>query len=536
MRTILIVDDDYIARSKISSLLDWQKNGYMIVNEAASGNEALKMMEQELPQIALVDMDMPVMNGVELIREMNRRKYQISVIVLSSYNDFQYVRESMKLGALDYILKSELDAEQMLRALSGAENIRNREDAGRLTMKDKEYIRELYVKRILLNRTTDEKENERWIDNYNLQIDSARNMLALVEIDDYWIALEELDEKGIFMFHQFIENLFRETVQKIKGMTAVKMRENQFCLILSCKELYSIGSAQGMLNAVIAEVRRNLKRFLNMTASVSIGSICLGLGELAECYKKTEDSLKQKLYFGKGQIFYGERSEPCLECGLEEKLGHTIGRLFFVSDSDEMERQVHRIFEMIAESRMPEKKARNFAAEILRAANAEARRYKLDFKALCGTAEPFEKLRYYETLKDMEVWILKVCRAFTDLVKPGGGSSHYSKLTVNAIAYLSEHYRDAISLSDTADYLGVSSSHLSRVFKNDTGMNLVNYLNQIRIEKAKKMIAENDFLQMKNIAYETGFNSYNHFSATFKSVVGMSPQEYQERKEKRQDR
>lgn len=526
MNTILIVDDDYIARSKIHALLDWERNGYQITGEVSNGKEALERMEKEMPQIVLVDMDMPVMNGVELIQEIKARGYQTSIIVLSSYNDFDYVRKSMKLGALDYILKSELDAGQMMLSLKRAGDIQDKEKEG-LTGKDKEYIRDLYVRKILLGSFAGEDEGRKWIEKYGLGLDFVRNMPALIEIDDYWIAVEELDEKGVFTFQQFIENLLKEAMQKVDEMTVVKMRENQFCLILSCKDLYSIGAAQQRLNAVVLDVRRNLKRFLNLSVSVGMGTICLSLGELAQCYKRDEERLKQKFYLGKGQMIYDRRAERPMADGIYEMAKQAIGYLFFTVDEEGLEGKIRHIFKMIADSRMAEKKARNLITRILSAVDMETKRQKLDLEVVCGTAEPFEKLAHYETLGDMEDWIVEICRRFLRYAKTE--DENYSRLTVHAIAYLSDHYRDNISLSDTARYLEVSSSHLSRVFKNDTGMNLVNYLNRIRIEKARRMMEEDESVQMKNIAVRTGFNSYNHFSATFKGVVGMSPQEYQER-------
>ena len=151
MKTILIVDDDYMARNKIRSMVEWEQYGDTIVWEAANGREALEKMQMCMPQIVLVDMDMPIMNGVELIREIIRRKYPVSVIVLSSYNDFAYVRESMKLGALDYILKGELNAEQLWKTLLAVDNAKENEQNENLTLRDREYLRALYTRRILLH-------------------------------------------------------------------------------------------------------------------------------------------------------------------------------------------------------------------------------------------------------------------------------------------------------------------------------------------------------------------------------------------------
>lgn len=108
----MIVEDDQLYRYEIRNFIDWEKNGYTIIGEAMNGKHALQLIEQEVPDVVFTDISMPGMNGISLIREMRRSYPYIKIVVLSSYDDFCFVKDAMKLGAIDYILKHEMKKEE----------------------------------------------------------------------------------------------------------------------------------------------------------------------------------------------------------------------------------------------------------------------------------------------------------------------------------------------------------------------------------------------------------------------------------------
>jgi YesN/AraC family two-component response regulator len=114
---LLIVDDEKLLRKGFIHMTDWQGHGYHIIGEAANGEEAMSLIDALRPDIVVTDIKMPGMDGVELIRAIKSSSPQIEVIVLSSYSDFPYVKESLQLGAADYILKASMSFEEVLNAL-----------------------------------------------------------------------------------------------------------------------------------------------------------------------------------------------------------------------------------------------------------------------------------------------------------------------------------------------------------------------------------------------------------------------------------
>jgi two-component system response regulator YesN len=117
---VLIVEDEYITRQGIRNMIDWNAAGFEIVGEACNGKDALAMVEKLRPHIVLTDVVMPVVDGIELEKALRAKHPEIPVVVLSSYSDFDYVRDSFQSGASDYILKPTLSPDNLLKSMKQA--------------------------------------------------------------------------------------------------------------------------------------------------------------------------------------------------------------------------------------------------------------------------------------------------------------------------------------------------------------------------------------------------------------------------------
>lgn len=115
---ILIVDDEKIVRIALSTLIKWDEYGFKLMGAVADGYKALEVIETESIDIVIMDLVMPNMDGLELIRTLNERKFTGKFVVLSNYDDYAYVREAMKLGAEDYMLKLTLKPDELIVLLT----------------------------------------------------------------------------------------------------------------------------------------------------------------------------------------------------------------------------------------------------------------------------------------------------------------------------------------------------------------------------------------------------------------------------------
>ena len=131
IRTV-IVDDDFLVRSYLKQLNAWERAGYQIVADARDGEEALTAVEQLGPEVVITDISMPLMDGIELIRRIRETNHTVYIIVLSCHDDFEYVKEAMKLGADEYVLKNSLNEDSLYEMLvHTARQLQDKKEIGR---------------------------------------------------------------------------------------------------------------------------------------------------------------------------------------------------------------------------------------------------------------------------------------------------------------------------------------------------------------------------------------------------------------------
>lgn len=114
---ILIADDDTMVRIGLKTVINWEENGFVLVGEAANGLEAMQLVQEKKPDIVITDIKMPGMDGIELIRQLRQQSTPPEILVLSSYDEFELVKQALKLGARDYLLKLNLNPEELLHSL-----------------------------------------------------------------------------------------------------------------------------------------------------------------------------------------------------------------------------------------------------------------------------------------------------------------------------------------------------------------------------------------------------------------------------------
>ena len=118
--SIAIIDDESLVRLGIKSSVEWENYGYEIIGEADNGQNGLEMIQQKQPDIVLLDICMPVMDGIEVLKRLQQMEIDCKVIILSCHDDFHFVKEAMKNGAYDYLRKNEINSANILNIFRGS--------------------------------------------------------------------------------------------------------------------------------------------------------------------------------------------------------------------------------------------------------------------------------------------------------------------------------------------------------------------------------------------------------------------------------
>ncbi len=536
MLKVLIIDDDIFVHTNLKKLINWEKEGFCICGAATNGTEALQIVSEAKPEIVFTDMSMPGLNGIGIITYLHERHPGIKVIGLSAYDDFDYVKESMKLGAVDYLLKHTLTSETLLNLLHTIKQTLIREmREGERTQKIEEQIQtgksvlqQNFIRMLVREGIADKGQAAAKIDALELELGFQGMVVVAGEVDDYPVLREKYSVTEIGNLMKSFTEMSAEILEDMGRSVISQLEEGKFVIIFS----FDDNSNQNIYNQVFATISRiktTIKRYLNLTACFGMVGICNDITELSKYFMKAERLLSRKFYEGKDQIFYDPSvgdMRPKFQA-LDIKDEKQILNLVKSSERESLENYLNDIFSKIQQYQPDLKSAKMTFITLLNIINKIAWDSGIQPTIIYGSdADPYQQLEKYGTIGEIRDWFLKVYGNLIDSLELFCLNPEYDQIINKAIEYIRKNFREEISLTDIANYTGVNSSYLSRKFKKDCGKGVIEFLNSFRIEQAK-MLMENGCKKVKEIAIEVGFYNYNYFFKVFKDNQGMTPLEYE---------
>lgn len=289
MKKILIVDDEFIVRMGIKSILNWEEYGYTVVGEAEDGAQALKLIVASHPDIVLTDLMMENMDGFELMHECRKRWPQMKFIVLSSYNDFENVKRAMKLGASDYIFKMTAKPEELLKVInevSGSIEVQNDAESS-LILKNKQAIKKnIFYKCIFQNQmVTQEMKSEFSV--LQLDIDFSKPYILLYFI----IKLSDLDDQillkkddHISTLHFSMINIADEVLKNQWRADSFPLNHNTIVSVINLPE--DTDWDVDLLEEKFSLIQEYYKRYLRLSVYGIVSTIGQGLSDLSQLHHK----------------------------------------------------------------------------------------------------------------------------------------------------------------------------------------------------------------------------------------------------------
>ena len=521
MLHLMIVDDDALMCNQLAALLDWRELGIEIVSYASSGEEAVRELEKQEIGLVLTDMDMPGMNGVELIEHISSHYPDIHVIALSGYDDFHFVRGSMKYGAHDYVLKSRLSKEVLENLISEIlQKDRALDDMKNHMNLTHEQLSESFFNRLL--RTTDFDLVQ--IDHIikNLGIKFNKDCLAVILADCYLACEDEVLSRSLF-------HMCQQILKEADFFQPLVLGEGRFCFVVSFKNEASQAAVLKKLETWGRLMSSNGKKFFNAPLRVSISDICRDIGKLKHYYEQAEEQAAVFFYdetvnficawaYGRQRV---RRKEP-LKFPDVKKLKQQAA----AGKREEAEAEWSGFFQAAKETGEPVDKMQQSCRELLNRLLLFAEEQDVNRAYLLGGRESIREVT--EELKTLFQWeqlFNQLVSRFFEALSPEPEMAAYHKYTRYALRKIHTQYAEPLSLSDMAAELGISGAYLSNTFKNDVGTGFNDYLNKLRIEKVIEGIRRGDG-KLKEIAGSCGLQNYNYFFRVFKEYTGMTPTQY----------
>ena len=542
MYQVLLVDDEPLILTGIQSMINWEDYDCVITDKASNGKRALEKMEKSMPDIVITDIKMPVMTGIEFMQECRDRGYDTVFILLTNLEEFSLAKSALALGAADYLVKMEMTQEMMGNSLKRATEMCNQ----KRILTDKIPHREFHPKDVKQTATgffRDILEKAG-----NLSDEFRKKWQEPVEK----MELEQLYENGVLMWirpykdRDLFENVSEDDRKEMLDYAQSLMEQfmnriHSGCCTLVWKRMGILAILPGQ-NRTEKYYRDTGKKICNILEDYfgcqTLVAISAPMEDIWGGSKRALSQIKKIQEF-----YYYHSNEPVVLVSdveahfwEERHARHDTFDISFLKKDlrqalvQQDKEKVNSVFEELSALFTEFHPARE------QVVNACANLYYfflsyVEEDALIKEEMPYpsvvmEILLECFTLKAHTRWLLKFGSWVGNTMENFHRGSKTDKIVEAAKEYVRENYGEKLTLAAIASKIGISQGYLSSVFKKQTGGNLNDYINQMKIEKAKELLEKHEYM-MYEISDMLGFENPYYFSKVFKKLTGITPSEYE---------
>lgn len=232
MRKVMIVDDEMLARKMLKESIVWEEYGYTVICEAQNGKEALEKIREHQPDVIFVDIKMPVMDGLEMLRQMSTMETGSKTVLLTCYEDFSYVRDAMRYGAVDYLTKHTFEPEDLIALLDKIEAQLKKEKAQQESFN---ILKDDVLNKVMESSLTQE-DIRRYVEMGILPVSKPRYLMVCFKLQ------KDLDNEKCRLFEDKLKEVLKERIDEkiITDVYTSTAREKEIYSILLCQKECSV--------------------------------------------------------------------------------------------------------------------------------------------------------------------------------------------------------------------------------------------------------------------------------------------------------
>lgn len=535
---VFLVEDEMVIRRGIKNSIDWEKEGYIFCGEASDGELAYPMIIKEKPDILITDIRMPFMDGLELCKLVKKELPNIKILILSGYDEFDYAKEAIRLGVTEYLLKP-ISSGKLLEALNGvSESIRREKEDKDLVRKYMEEMREntehekqkFFEQMIAGNLSmADALETGK---KYEMNLSAGMYNLLLFRftlgkenrksgelLGEAEYAIEKLTERLEYVF---------EFQRGVEGWAFLLMADNEEQMSERVKELSK-------------DLEEIMKNYSTIAYFGGIGQPVARLRELEESFREAERALAARFTMELNRIISVEDIRMAQNVdtlddieitsfGEIEKTRTMLEKFLNNGAEDEIDEFVDVYINELPEENLKSVLMRQYIimdayivmmsfCEKIEGIEGEMQAQSEELKNSMKTIQTLEEIKNYIRM------LLKKIIGVRDTIS----GRRYSDIIEIAKEKIRKTYMsDEISLNTIAAEVGMSPSYFSSIFSKEMGKTFVEYLTEIRMDRAKELLMCSS-MKTSEIGYEVGYKDPHYFSYIFKKTQNCTPKEFRAR-------
>lgn len=524
---LLLADDEPVILRGLKKLISWEQLGFMIVGEANDGNELRDLIHRHEPQLIISDISMPGGSGIDVITELNEQGFQGKVIFISAFQEFGYARQAIQLGALDYLVKP-INKNQLERVVEKAASIIREETNGEQNKMMLNYYekknRSRTIEQLLDGLLDGDLKTINELSQLGAIAISRFITVCVLEMDEH-AESSKWEERERNLVNFALSNIIRETLDQgqntAKGLLIQK--EGLYTLLVQHEERdYAFHLAH--------DLRHKIHSYLKLSVSCGVGQSMTGMEEAEESYRTALKALNLKYFSGTNQVIRsGEQlsGNTLVPRSMADLESHLIEALV-----NQEKDQIHLLTrELLERIRMQagDNKTQTITGvyKAILSLNQNLEKFGGKIEILnVHQGALLEKLTdcpsYADVANEVDVVLYEMLQHLASKM-----SGKESTLLTKVKSYIEGNYASNITLESMAAQVYMNSYYFSSFFKKHTGQNFKNYITEVRMNHALKLLIETDLL-VYEIADRVGYNNVRHFSDMFKKKYGKVPQEYRQ--------
>lgn len=494
----MIVEDEFLMRQGLKHMISWEEEGYQVVAVASNGEEALELVEKHQPHIVVTDIKMPQMDGLQLLQILKKQYPELQVLVLSSYDDFDYVKTALMEGAVDYILKPTLNPTNFLNSLQMA--VQKIPEFHLLEEKE-EMKAESVIERYLLGFTPHLEEgflHKFFPDNTTVLFGT-------------YLFQENLPKKKSQIIKQI--NIFQSTEKFPYKFFIVSLNQETLFLMINCQE------------AEIKLLKESLQKLYESIHSILESEVFVLSPRIYNMenfkdffWNQYEPALRNRFY-QKGHFF--------VDLNKNHEIKKKVDSIDFLEWNLLLQKkefmmaftQIEKYITMAIAAKLEENELKNAVKNLLYTLISEI---DVDSELDSFRVEAIldlERASFVEEFVDVFDQISQKLKEFILTQKQG------NQRMEEILEYIETHYMEELDLKEVAKTFAFNYSYLSSYFSNEIGEGFSEYLNRLRVHKACELL-ETSNEPVSIIGEKVGYINSSYFSRVFKKSTGFTPREY----------
>jgi two-component system response regulator YesN len=511
MKSVIVVDDELIVREFFEKAFPWDSIGMQLIDTAADGQSALEKCKALQPVLVLIDIVMPGMGGLELLEYLRMEVPYTQCVILTSHEDFKYIQSALKLGALDYIVKSDTTPDEMVLKFK---EINRRIDLihakpGLSTIQNE------WLVRLLSRGISGKQELVNDLNRFHFSISDGSIQVLLLEPDEPFQPMEFETSPEEVNITPTIREALEEEVGNSNSIVWTHIPPNQFALVESSNNT-NIDEENNKLARIFHIIRSDIEDRFSLYGGLSTRHCSLLDAPLA--YKEAKEALISKFYFDSHLIPYR-------------------------ASWNQLSKETYEYLDQLAIDKKPQQQSKeSFINELLDNILDLCERHWIEPQnaklLVIGFINQMSRNMHIDFSNwDMSLWPVQTASITHADELIGWAYSIIERLLASAeyptlrpeikriIDEIQMNLSAELDLNWASNLVSFHPNYLSSIFRKETGETFSNYLCRVRIERATKYLQEGVWSNQQ-VAEMVGLSDYRTFFNVFKRIIGKSPTEY----------